>query len=536
MAEWGRIGDLDAFAEQVAAACRRRDSLEGRASDGEQTSRVAGETLTELGTALEELRVAVEELQQQNRQLTTARQDLAAEYQRYQELFEGIPDGYLATDADGCIRKTNRIAGALLGMDPRTLVGKPLVLFLAPEDRRDFYAHLTAVVAGGPADEWAVIVVPRGGAPFAASLTVMPLTGGGPGRSPGLRWLLRDLIRTGPAVGGAGRPATKVAELSDEGTTEPEAGFREGPGTEATPTGRISQLEALLTAAAEITHETDLARLLELISLVMAGILGVGAGTVYLWDEAAQLLIPHGRPGFGAGRKGIRLRLGEDVAGAVAKRRAGLLVNEYRTSVYALSILLEQSDATAVLAEPLVYRDRLLGVLTADNSGTGRPFTERDRETLALFAPQAAVVIQNARLFEECRQKRGDLREMAVHLMGAEEGERLRLAEDLHDLAVQNLAVVSLNLGLALGQLPKTLQSMTRFWLQESLMLVGKMSDRVRSLMENLRPSALDDSGLIAALRWYGGRMTDWAGLRVEVRGEEPVPRLSAPAEDTLSR
>jgi PAS domain S-box-containing protein len=534
MAGGKNITDLDSFAEQVAAACRRRDALEGRADAGGPTATVAAETLTELGTALEELRVAVEELHQQNQELAAARQDLVAEFQMYQEMLDSIPDGYLVTDHAGCIQKANRIAAALLGVSPDLLVGKPLVLFLAAEDRPSFYSRLAAAIQETRKDEWAVAMVPRGGSPFAASLTVLPMSRRGQNSSPVLRWLIRDLIPPESALGGVGKPAAPAEDFSEQRSAEPEVELRGDLPAETTQTGRIRQLEALLSAAAEVTSQTDLTRLLEVISLAIGGILHIGPGTVFLWDEGAQLLIPHFAAGSGVRRKVIRLRIGEDVAGVVAERRAGLLVNDYRTSAYALPAYLEHGDASAVLAEPLLHRQRLLGVLVADNSGIGRPFTERDRETLALFAPLAAIVIENARLFEAYRREGGDLREMAVHLMDAEEGERLRLAAELHDLAVQNLAVVSLNLGLALGQLPEDLQGMTRFWLRESLMLVGKMSDRVRALMENLRPSALNETGLMAALRWYGDRMADWAGLRVEVRGEEPAPRLSAAAESTL--
>src|SRR5687767_2891528 len=67
-------------------------------------------TLDELLTALEELQVTEEELRQQNEELAAAREAVERERQRYLELFEFAPDGYLVTDPDGTIREANRAA------------------------------------------------------------------------------------------------------------------------------------------------------------------------------------------------------------------------------------------------------------------------------------------------------------------------------------------------------------------------------------------------------------------------------------------
>jgi PAS domain-containing protein len=62
----------------------------------------------ELGIASEELQVAVETLRQQNEELAGVHQELEAERQRYQELFEFAPQAYLITDVEGTIREANR--------------------------------------------------------------------------------------------------------------------------------------------------------------------------------------------------------------------------------------------------------------------------------------------------------------------------------------------------------------------------------------------------------------------------------------------
>ncbi len=165
---------------------------------------------------------------------------------------------------------------------------------------------------------------------------------------------------------------------------------------------RRRQVEAVRAVTGEIIRELDLPTLLGLIHQRAAELVGVVSGAVYLWDEAAQLLVPQAWHG-GEWRREVRFGLGEGFSGTVAQRREGMIENEYRTSPYASPLFLERSKVTGALSEPLMYRENLVGVITLDNEGTRPPFTEQDRETLALFAAQAAIAIENARLYAEVR-------------------------------------------------------------------------------------------------------------------------------------
>jgi phosphoglucomutase len=69
------------------------------------------------------------------------------------------------------------------------------------------------------------------------------------------------------------------------------------------------------------------------------------------------------------------------------------------------------------VAEPLLYHDRLIGVITINNEGTGRDFTEGDRQVLRLFSAQAAITIENARLVEQLRDGRERLQNLSRRLV-----------------------------------------------------------------------------------------------------------------------
>ncbi len=183
---------------------------------------------------------------------------------------------------------------------------------------------------------------------------------------------------------------------------------------------RIEQVEALRVVTAEITRELDLTILLgHIIQRAVDLVLTATSGAVYLWEETTEVLIPQAWHGRGEWIRDARLNLGEGIVGGVAQRREGAVVNDYPTSPYANPLFVERLGLTAVVAEPLLYRDQLVGVIALSNEGTRRPFSPQDREILALFAAQAVIAIQNARLYEDVRETRDFLQSIAENSVDA---------------------------------------------------------------------------------------------------------------------
>jgi PAS domain S-box-containing protein len=157
-----------------------------------QTAGATLDAFEELQIALEELGVAEEELCKQNEELTATRQALQEEHQRYQELFDFAPDGYLVTDTAAIIREANRAAAALLAVRQDHLVGKPLAVFVSQEELKTFRTRLLRLPQLECVQEWEIRLQPRQGAPFHAAITVMVVRDF-QGQPIGLRWLLRDI-------------------------------------------------------------------------------------------------------------------------------------------------------------------------------------------------------------------------------------------------------------------------------------------------------------------------------------------------------
>src|SRR5688572_10350565 len=134
---------------------------------------------------LEELRVADDNL-------VVAHQVAEAERQRYQELFDFVPDGYLVTDAVGTIREANRAVATMLAVPQTRLRGKPLVAFVPQAERRAFRRGLTELSQRRGIQKWEVHLQPRQGEPFYAAITVAG-TYDRQGKVVAVRWLLCDI-------------------------------------------------------------------------------------------------------------------------------------------------------------------------------------------------------------------------------------------------------------------------------------------------------------------------------------------------------
>jgi len=189
--------NVDGFAQQLKTMQWRLDELYQNA---EATVQVKPDLLPlafkELGIVSEELQVAVEELQQQNAALADARQVIETERQRYQELFQFAPNGYLVTDEAGTIQEANHAAAKLLNVSQRFLVGKPLLVFVAEAERQSFHTQLLQLQISEEVKEWGISLCPRDGKPFKASL-MGKIMRGWTGKAVGLRLCICDISSAG---------------------------------------------------------------------------------------------------------------------------------------------------------------------------------------------------------------------------------------------------------------------------------------------------------------------------------------------------
>ncbi|MEI8189804.1 MAG: GAF domain-containing protein, partial [candidate division NC10 bacterium] len=181
-------------------------------------------------------------------------------------------------------------------------------------------------------------------------------------------------------------------------------------------------------------------------------LVGAGGGSLYLWDEAVQRLIPQVWQGVSDSVGALALRLGEGLCGVVAERGVGVIVDDYRNFPHAHPQFLAETGITAAMAEPLRYRDRLVGVVAVNHQDRGRSFSEEDQRLLGFFATQAAIAIENARLYRDAEQQRREIElvdDLSQRLNASLDLNTAlqRVAEGARDLTGSDLAQIALRDG-----------------------------------------------------------------------------------------
>lgn len=184
---------LNEFGEKLSKVSDRTAKLQSQSSQSSsQQQEILPQALAELETALEELRIAEEEMRVQNEQLAIASIQIQAERERYHDLFEFAPDGYLVTDSAGTIREINRAAATLLNASQTYLIGKPLANYIQLEQRQSFRSQLNQLHSTDKLTEWEVRMSPRQAATIDVSITV-GIIRDFQGRPTSLRWQMRDV-------------------------------------------------------------------------------------------------------------------------------------------------------------------------------------------------------------------------------------------------------------------------------------------------------------------------------------------------------
>ncbi|MDR3634029.1 MAG: PAS domain S-box protein [Isosphaeraceae bacterium] len=182
-------------------------------------------------------------------------------------------------------------------------------------------------------------------------------------------------------------------------------------------------------------------------------------------------------------------------------RRDGVIVVEDvqdQPSPFPMHDELMKRGLQSYIRLPLLDRGELIGAL---NLGANRPgaFTSEDITIVKEVADQMAIALRQAMLFEEVKAANSRLESLSRRLIHAEEEERRRISRELHDQAGQNLTALTLQLQGASRRLGEG--EPTRLALDESIEIAGQTLKQIRDISLALRPSHLDDLGLVAAIR-----------------------------------
>ena len=166
---------------------------------------------------------------------------------------------------------------------------------------------------------------------------------------------------------------------------------------------------------------------------------------------------------------------------------------------------------------PMSYRGEAVGRLVVEVP-PGAELARADRALLSDLAAHAAVAVHAARLTTDLQRSR-------ERLVAAREEERRRLRRDLHDGLGPDLAAIALRLDAARAMAGDAPVADVIGELREE---TRSAIAQIRQIVDELRPPALDELGLVSAIGEHAARM---ATIAVEVNGPDPAPPLPAAVE-----
>ena len=167
-----------------------------------------------------------------------------------------------------------------------------------------------------------------------------------------------------------------------------------------TATSREKLLNALIHIGQDLASTVDLAELLDRILQVSREIFGFENAIIRLLDGEGAILSTVASYGYPTEVTTPPLPVSQGLMGRVARTKQPLLINDLRReSDYVPGI----AGARSELAVPMLVRDRLIGVFNVE-SPRPEAFSSADIEPLLALAGQAAIAIENARLYDNLRQ------------------------------------------------------------------------------------------------------------------------------------
>jgi PAS domain S-box-containing protein len=382
------------------------------------------------------------------------------------QLIESAPDALVGIDGRGRVVLANAAAERLFGYSRAELIGLPIEDLVPPE-------------AGSPGD----------------GLAAGPQHGRfeGPVEARGRHKSGREFpCEISLAAVETPEGAVTIAVVRD---------VTESRSAEAELRAAVRRLRAATEIAVAVGGETDLERILEAITERGRSLVDARALTVMLAD-GDELVVAATAGEVEAQVRGMRVPQA-GAPGYVLRTLEPMRLDRLDGGPRALP---RAMGAAAAIIVPLEFRGSALGVVVAFDRRGGPQFGDEHELLLTSFAASAATAVATAQYVAEDRLRRS---------IEVSEHERTRWARELHDETLQGLGALRVSLGSALRQ--DSADELRRV-VADALEAIAKEIESLRGLITELRPAALDELGLQAALETLSERSARTAGLEMDTQ------------------
>lgn len=261
---------------------------------------------------------------------------------------------------------------------------------------------------------------------------------------------------------------------------------------------RLSQLHLFYQVAQSMASTLDLDKVLDDTMQLVTAVLDASASALLLVDaRSGDLVFEYVYGELGNVLRKERAGQSEGIAGWVFTHGEPVLSNDVHHDARFNPVVDVKTDflTKSMVCVPIQIRGRTLGVLEAFNKRTGPGFDSEDMRLMVTTANQAAIAIENARLYQGLRDERD-------RIIQAQEDVRRQVARNLHDGTVQFLSAIS----MGIDHLERLLELKPEAALSEldALRDLTRQATRqARLALFELRPLILETQGLVPALEAY---------------------------------
>jgi signal transduction histidine kinase len=292
----------------------------------------------------------------------------------------------------------------------------------------------------------------------------------------------------------------------------------------------------------------DAQTLLNSILLDANELLGATRVAIMLYDASDRTIeiLDVGRPAF----PGRIVHVGEGVAGRAIQSGRPVVVEDYQQWPGKISGEVLGPPIVSAVAVPLRNGTTPIGAMTAHSTDPGRRFTKGDAHLLEVFADIAMLAVGNFSMYAELRTVNGrlgrrvrertqalqrateeislkneQLEKLIVRIGRAQNDERRRIAQDIHDGIMQTLTGTIFELK-ALERSPDATALAPR--LSNVRALLHQLESELRRVIQDLQPVELEAGGLVRAIENEARHLQSRYGIRCRVRtfgGERLVPQ-----------
>jgi PAS domain S-box-containing protein len=501
-------GNQRAQQKEEAAALRKR---------AEQVLALRARNLRELDETdilvlLHELQVHQVELEMQNEELRRAQVELQAAAERFSNLYDFAPVGYLTLDENGVILEANVTLTRQLGLERSRLLSTVFTRYVHPDDRAEFFLFRRRLwQAQEDIESSEIRIVPKNEVEFWAHLEGRRWPGSEGDRvwriavsdvterrnaAEFLKQVNEELERR--VAERTERLSNTNQQLLDEIARRREAELmlrdREEV-LEQRVEDRTRGLQSLLDISHSVVSTLQLQQVVSLILEHLQQAIGYSGCAVYLLDGQTLRVLDYRGPLDRKEVLGIQLPL-PLTAGVreVVSSKAPVIIEDLRSDSPLAIEWRAQAEQTKLrllesarswMAVPLMTKDRAIGALRLDHEQPGY-FRNHHAQLALAIANQTAVAVENARLYQQAQQ------------LAAME-ERQRLARELHDSVAQTFYSIALAAHtLKEGQAARDAKAKTV--IDRIIDLCDAGLAEARAVIFALRPETVEREGLVRAL------------------------------------